>query len=183
MVIEQQNAQLIIQNMGIEKVHATLFEKEKGKQTDQTVLFLEGKSWHLTIEEAIQERQRLADEKKAKEATKERQKTAKNNKKERWERLEAWWKEVCEEYDQAVAAWEIQQAKLHVEGIRVAALPKKPKRPLKSMVAKLHNVEDEEDEDSNVEESWLLIDKHIHHWTIRSSHCVKDQNVWLTGPL
>jgi len=61
---------------------------------------------------------------------------------------------VYEEHDQAVAAWEIQQAKLHAEGIRVADLSKKPKRPLKSMVAELDNVEDEEeDEDSDVKES------------------------------
>ena len=33
-IIEQQNVQLIIQNMGMEKMHATLFEKEKGKQMD-----------------------------------------------------------------------------------------------------------------------------------------------------
>jgi len=104
--------------------------------------------------EAIRERRRLAEEKKAKEAAKERRNTAKNNKKERRERLEARWKEVCEEHDQAVAAWEIQQAKLRAEGIRVADLPKKPKRPLKSTVAELDNVEDEEeDEDSDVEES------------------------------
>ena len=64
--------QLIIQNMGMEKIHATLFEKEKGKQMDQTVLFLGRKGWHLTNKEAIQERGRLAEEKKAKEAAKER---------------------------------------------------------------------------------------------------------------
>ena len=60
---------------------------------------------------------------------------------------------MCEEHDQAVAAWEIQQAKLCAEGVRVVDLPKKPKRPLKSMVTELDNVEDEEDEDSNIEES------------------------------
>ncbi|KAJ6563093.1 hypothetical protein DFH09DRAFT_920423 [Mycena vulgaris] len=52
-ISEGQNAQLILQNMGMDKMKQTLFQKEKPKRSDRSVLFPGGKGRHLTDPEVI----------------------------------------------------------------------------------------------------------------------------------
>ncbi|KAF8511549.1 hypothetical protein BU17DRAFT_54561, partial [Hysterangium stoloniferum] len=72
MIMEGQNAQLVIQNIGMERMNHTLHEKEKGKKSDRTILFPGGKGRHLTDVELIKQKWELEDTKAQEEAEKER---------------------------------------------------------------------------------------------------------------
>jgi hypothetical protein len=79
MIIVGQNAQLVVQNMGMERMNHTLHEKEKGKKSDHAILFPGGKGRHLTDAELIKQKQELEDAKAQEEAEKERKRVAKED--------------------------------------------------------------------------------------------------------
>ena len=61
-IIEGANAQLIVQNLAMDKVSLTLYEKKKKKKSDRTILFPGGKGCHLTNPELIQKKHELEEE-------------------------------------------------------------------------------------------------------------------------
>ncbi|KAF8206735.1 hypothetical protein K438DRAFT_1963049 [Mycena galopus ATCC 62051] len=75
-----QNTQFIVQNMGMGKLKQSLFEKEKQKKSDCTILFLGGKGQHLTSDKVI-EQKRAIESMKAKELTDKATKKAKREEK------------------------------------------------------------------------------------------------------
>lgn len=79
MIMEGQNAQLIIQNIGMERMNHSLHEKEKGKKSDRTVLFPGGKGRHLTDPELIKQKRELEDAKAHEEVEKVRKRVAKED--------------------------------------------------------------------------------------------------------
>ncbi|KAJ7804329.1 hypothetical protein B0H14DRAFT_2612429 [Mycena olivaceomarginata] len=91
--------------MGMGKLKAALFEKEKGKKSDRTVLFPGGKGRHLTSDEVI-EQKRALENAKTQEATDKATKKAKREaKKAEKERLDAEWKVMLEQHAKAVEKW------------------------------------------------------------------------------
>ncbi|KAJ3490068.1 hypothetical protein NLJ89_g11469 [Agrocybe chaxingu] len=149
LINEGQNAQLIIQNMGMERMNLTLHEKENPKRTDRAALFPGGKGRHLTDPEVIQLKRRMEEEKKQKEQEKEQRKVAKQNKKASKERLEQRWKEVCVAHEVAVAEWTAECDRLRGAGAAVKDLPKKPKRPLKASLEERGEEESESKSDDD----------------------------------
>jgi hypothetical protein len=147
MICEGQNAQLIVQNMGMEAMNRTLHEKENPKRTDRAVLFPGGKGRHLTNPEVIQLKRQLDDERKKKEADAETRKIDRQKRKASKQRLEERWKDICITHEEAVAAWKVQCTSLKESGTALKDLPKKPKRPLKaSLVAEEGGNEGSDDE-------------------------------------
>lgn len=130
-VIEGANAQMVVQNLAMDKVNLSLHKKEKKKKSDRTVLFPGGKGRHLTDLEVIRKKRELEEERVQEEVEKERRKVAKDNKKMEKEQLEVQWKTMTEEYENAVGVWETACQQLRALGTLVKNLPKKPKRPLK----------------------------------------------------
>ena len=151
LILEDQNVQLVIQNMGMEKMHVSLYKKENLKKTDQTVLFPGRKGWHLTDTEAIAEQCKVAEEHKKKDANTQCQKVMAKDKKASHKKLEEHWKQVGIEHTKAVAAWTVECERLWAEGVRPANLPAKPKKPLKALLA----VEQAED-DRDLSPSWIV---------------------------
>ena len=79
-IIKGANAQLIMQNLAMDKVSLTPYKKEKKKKSDHTILFPGGKGRHLTDLELIQKKHKLEEERAQEEIKKERRKMAKDNK-------------------------------------------------------------------------------------------------------
>ncbi|KAF8523965.1 hypothetical protein BU17DRAFT_74883 [Hysterangium stoloniferum] len=133
MIMEGQNAQLVIQNIGMERMNHTLHEKEKGKKSDRTILFPGGKGRHLTDVELIKQKQELEDTKAQEEAEKERKRVAKEDQRVEKANLEERWKAMLEEYEHTVKD-----------------LPKKPKHPTKP---KLMEPEDDDEGQDDVDDN------------------------------
>ena len=139
-IIEGANAQMVVQNLAMEKASLSLHEKEKKKKSDRTILFPGGKGRHLTDPEVIRKKQELEEERAQEEAEKERRKLAKDNRKVEKEQLEAQWRSMLDEYECSVGDWEKVCQLLRSQGVLVKNLPKKPKRPQKP---KLKEIEEE----------------------------------------
>ncbi|TFK58589.1 hypothetical protein BDN72DRAFT_912125 [Pluteus cervinus] len=153
-IMEGQTAQMIVQNMGMEKMNQALFEKEKRKKSDRTVMFPGGRGRHLTAPEVIKQKRELEEARKVEEAEKEARKVAKKAKKSRKEQVDKLWQEILQDHRAAILAWEDQCRVLRAAGSRVKDLPKKPKRQLKP---KLTSENDDEmasdlDDDEEVDE-------------------------------
>ena len=63
LINEAQNAQLIVQHMGMEKMNLTVHAKEQPKRSDRTALFPKGKGRHLTDPEVINLKRSMEEEK------------------------------------------------------------------------------------------------------------------------
>ncbi|KAJ6525797.1 hypothetical protein DFH09DRAFT_1250689 [Mycena vulgaris] len=147
-ISQGQNAQLIVQNMAMGKLKQSLFEKEKGKKSDRTVLFPGGKGRHLTSDEVIAQK-RAMENAKAKEVTdKEAKKVKRDEKKAEKERLATEWKAMLAVHGANVEKWEAQCLRLKAAGTRTKDLPKKPKRPLKPKPKESDTEDDESSEES-----------------------------------
>ncbi|KAJ6583118.1 hypothetical protein DFH09DRAFT_1245942 [Mycena vulgaris] len=131
-ISQGQNAQLIVQNMAMGKLKQSLFEKEKGKKSDRTVLFPGGKGQHLTSDEVIAQK-RAMENAKAKEEK---------------ECLATEWKAMLAVHRVNVEKWEAQCLRLKAAGTRTKDLPKKPKRPLKPKPKESDTEDDESSEES-----------------------------------
>ncbi|KAK6971391.1 hypothetical protein R3P38DRAFT_3609164 [Favolaschia claudopus] len=126
-----QNAQLIVQNMTMNKLQKSLYEKEKGKKKDRILMFPGGKGRHLTADEVIEQKLALDQAKETEEAEKVAKKTRKEAKKVERAEIEEKWKEMLVVHAAAVEAWEWECVRLREAGTRAKDLPKKPRRPLK----------------------------------------------------
>ncbi|KAJ7466318.1 hypothetical protein FB451DRAFT_1040895, partial [Mycena latifolia] len=130
-ISEGQNAQLIVQNMAMGKMSRALFEKEKGKKSDRSVLFPGGKGRHLTAPEVIAQKRELENVKEWETTDKAAKKARRDAKKVEREQIEVAWKEICVAHDAAVEKWAGRCLELKAGGVRAKDLPKKPKRPPK----------------------------------------------------
>jgi len=74
LINEGQNAQLIIQNMGMVAMVRTLHEKEKPKQTKHSALFPDGNGRHLTAPEFVELKRRQENDKREEEEAKKKRK-------------------------------------------------------------------------------------------------------------
>jgi len=128
---ERTSAQLVLQNAHLNKLNQVLHTRENKKQTDRTILFADGYGRHLTKEESIG-LVRGQKERREREAMElEQRRVARDDRKAAKAALEAEWKDIVKQHDQAVQEWNVECDRLRAEGVRVRELPKKPKRPLK----------------------------------------------------
>lgn len=148
LINEGQNAQLIIQNMGMEAMVRTMYEKEKPKQTERTALFPDGNGRHLTAPEFVELKRRQEDDKKKEEEEKKKRKEARVNKKALREQFNAQWKAEKAAHELAVKEWQEECNRLRRSGTRVKDLPKRPQRKTRAELATamgLGNESDDED--------------------------------------
>ena len=111
-VIEANHAEIIIQNLTNQQLHASLFQKEENrKKKNPTLDFASGR--HVTSDESRAELKRLKDEREAKESGKRERATARIAKREKktiedekWDRAKdrhdvrlQKWKKVCDTLD------------------------------------------------------------------------------------
>ncbi|KAF7371697.1 hypothetical protein MVEN_00026100 [Mycena venus] len=144
--------------MAMGKLKVALFEKEKGKKSDSSILFSGGKGRHLTAPEVIAQKRTLEDAKELEETKRVTKKVKREGRKVEKERLEAEWKQLVAEHVSAVEKWAGQCLELKLAGTKAKDLPKRPKRPLKP---KPKDSDDEDDEsggegDGDGEESTSL---------------------------
>lgn len=134
LIDEGRNAQLIIQNLMLDKMNQSLRAKEKKNQEGRqgrTKLFPGGYGRHLTNEEFIAEQEADERDKREKLAQKTRRKEDREAKKSRRLEAEAEWKAMLDEHAKEIHEWEVLVEKLKAENVRKKDLPKKPKRPKK----------------------------------------------------
>ena len=141
-IMSGQCGQLIVQNMGMEALNRTLFQKEQPKANDRAAMFPKGFGRHATDPEWIQQKRTLEDEAKQKEVDKAQRKVQKASKKARKVELEERWKAVCVAHEEAVVSWKVRCEVLREGGTAAKNLLKKPKRVLKASLV-------EEDEDKS----------------------------------
>lgn len=158
-VIEGQNAQLIVQNMGMEQMNESLHAKENTKKTDRTVLFPGGKGRHLTGSEFRALKKKQEEAKIAQKSRMESRKADRWKKRVEKVKVELAWKRIQQEHAKSVEDWKGECQQLRNGGSRIKDLPKGPGRcRLKSTVT-LDDyresdgvVEDVEDDESGGED-------------------------------
>ncbi|KAJ6524626.1 hypothetical protein DFH09DRAFT_937165 [Mycena vulgaris] len=151
-IIESSHATIVLQNIFVGKQNEALHAKENKKTTNRTKVTMNGFGRHLTSPEFI-EQTRLAKVAREAEATAKIRKAKKRKAaKTAKEKLEEEWKQIKEDHELAVAAWEEECQNLIGEGCRKKDLPKKPVRPKKPTTAEVEEPPappEEEESDSD----------------------------------
>jgi hypothetical protein len=140
-IMSGQSGQLIVQNMGMQAMNRTLFEKEQPKTNNRTAMFPKGFGRHATDPQWVQQTLTLEDEGKQKEVDAAQRKVVKASKKAKKVELEERWKVICVAHEEAVVKWKAQCETLREGGMAAKNLPKKPKRILKASLVEAGRME------------------------------------------
>ena len=152
---EGAHAQLIVQNLHLNKLNMALKGKENqaSKKTDRSKLFPDGKGCHLTDEAFIRSLEIAQAARTEKAAAVAHRKATWQDRKVERESLAKEWEEIKATHTVAVEKWEAECKHLIATGTLRRALPKKPIRARKpqpvapgSLVDGTVDVEDSESE-------------------------------------
>ncbi|KAJ7318526.1 hypothetical protein DFH08DRAFT_1036288 [Mycena albidolilacea] len=146
-IIEQANATMVFQNMGLKRMNEALYQKEEKGTADRAKLF-KGKAQCLSSDEFYDAVRELEEGRKSKAADKEAKKIERARKKVLQAELDTEWAEMKERHVKAVETWSVECSKLVGEGARKKDLPAKPKLGKKPKLP----VVEEEDTDEEEEE-------------------------------
>ncbi|KAJ7722553.1 hypothetical protein DFH07DRAFT_783795 [Mycena maculata] len=149
-ILEEANATMVFQNMGLKKMNEALHEQEEKATTDRARLF-KGKAQCLS-DEFYREVQALEEGRRAKEAGKEAKKVARQRRKELREVVEKEWAEMKCKHAEKVEAWEKECEALTKGGARKKDLPPKPKLGKKPQVPAEEDVDDDEEEEESLDD-------------------------------
>ena len=128
---EAHGAQIVVQNAHLIKLNDSLHAKENKKKNDRTALFVDRFGRHLTDAEFTSQL-RAQNERQAAEAAEKEQRQAGQKAKEAVkEALEAEWKRMLGDHQEAIEAWKAECDRLKAQNVRAKDLPAKPKCPLK----------------------------------------------------
>ncbi|KAJ7150677.1 hypothetical protein C8R46DRAFT_914663 [Mycena filopes] len=144
-IIEEANATMVFQNVGLKKMKEALHQEEEKAATDRARLF-KGKAQVLSSDEFANQVKEMGVAKKVKDADKEAKKAARQRKKELREELEKEWVLMKERHAAEVEIWSQTCADL------LAAKTKKKDLPPKPKLGKKPQIPVEEDEEDDVEE-------------------------------
>jgi predicted aminopeptidase len=125
-IIEEANATLVVQNLGLKKMNDALHEQEGKGVTDRAKLF-KGKAQCLSSDEFYHEVLAVEEGRKTKAAGKERKKLERARKKEKKLEIEREWAERKRVHAELVEAWTAECSRLTELGNRKKDLPPKPK--------------------------------------------------------
>ncbi|KAJ7776818.1 hypothetical protein DFH07DRAFT_731535 [Mycena maculata] len=145
-IIEEANATMVYQNMGLRKMNQALFQQEEKAATDRARLF-KGKAQCLSADEFFDALKEIQANWTAKEARKEAKKAERQRKKEAREEIEKEWAEMKWKHAVLVEAWEAECAGLVEMGTRKKDLPPKPKLGKKPQLPAVDDEEEEEEEE------------------------------------
>ncbi|KAJ7208787.1 hypothetical protein C8J57DRAFT_1151481, partial [Mycena rebaudengoi] len=141
-MLEEANATMVFQNMGLRKTNEALHQQEEKAATDRARLF-KGKAQCLSSDEFFAAVQEMEAGRKAKEAGKEAKRVQRQRRKELKEEIEREWAEMKRQHAVLVGEWEAECSELLKAGVKKNRLPPKPKLGKKPQ---LPTVEDDEDE-------------------------------------
>ncbi|KAJ7655547.1 hypothetical protein DFH06DRAFT_992156 [Mycena polygramma] len=142
-MLEEANATMVFQNLGLQRMNEALHQQEEKAATDRAKLF-KGKAQCLSSDEFFDTVHSIEEGRKAKVAGKEAKKVEREKKKERRAEIESEWKAMKTKHAADVKAWEVDCARLLESGTRKKDLLPKPKLGKKP---KLPVVEEEEESD------------------------------------
>ncbi|KAJ7431172.1 hypothetical protein B0H11DRAFT_1832381 [Mycena galericulata] len=145
-IIEEANATMVFQNMGLKKMNEALHEKEEKATTDRARLF-KGKAQCLSSDEFYREVQAMEEGRRAKVAGKEANKVARQRRKELREEVEKEWAEMKRQHAKKVEKWTKECEVLTEGGARKKDLPPKPKLGKKPQVPAAEDIDDDEEEE------------------------------------
>ncbi|KAF8893200.1 hypothetical protein CPB84DRAFT_1732307 [Gymnopilus junonius] len=151
LIIEGAHAQLVIQNIHLQKSNAALNKQEQRKKNDRALLF-NGKGQVLTSDEF---RAKIREQNAAREAaTAEKMKKADARlaRKNAMAVVEEEWARIKQDHEQAVKAWEIECQKLKDQNIPKRSWPPKPRRARKPKLPEVEEEEDEEELEDDVQD-------------------------------
>ncbi|KAF7352031.1 hypothetical protein MVEN_01165400 [Mycena venus] len=149
-IIEEGNATMVFQNMGLKKMNEALHQQEEKAATDRARLF-KGKAQCLSSDEFYEAVKAIEEGRKAKEVGKEAKKVARQKRKELREEIEREWGAMKERHVAEVEAWSEECSGLLQEGTRKKDLPPKPKLGKKPTLPAADDDEDElEEEEADV---------------------------------
>ncbi|KAJ7722617.1 hypothetical protein B0H16DRAFT_348353, partial [Mycena metata] len=144
-IIEEANATMIFQNVGLKKMKEALHQQEEKAATDRARLF-KGRAQVLSSDEFTNQVKDMNTAKKLKDAGKEAKRVARERKKELREELEKEWAQMKERHVAAVEIWSQECSEL------LAAKTKKKDLPPKPKLGKKPQIPVEEDDEDDLED-------------------------------
>ncbi|KAJ7739784.1 hypothetical protein DFH07DRAFT_752048 [Mycena maculata] len=145
-ILEEANATMVLQNMGLKKMNEALHQQDEKAATDHAKLF-KGKAQCLSLDEFHEAVKEIEEGRKAREAGKEAKKVARQRRKELKEEVEREWAAMKEHHATEVKAWSEECSRLLGVGAQKKDLPPKPKLGKKPAIPVVDEEEDElEDE-------------------------------------
>jgi hypothetical protein len=148
-IIEATHAQMVLQNIFVEKQSQVLNAKETRKENDRTKLFPDGKGRWLTDKRFIEELERDAARRQQKKTAKEDRTAARARKRAEKEAIAKEWKAALSTHAKTIEEWELECMRLRQEGVAKKILPKKPQRPKKRKPAAIVEDVDESCSDTS----------------------------------
>ncbi|KAJ7209457.1 hypothetical protein C8J57DRAFT_1098537 [Mycena rebaudengoi] len=145
-MLEEANATMVFQNLGLRKTNEALHQQEEKATTDRARLF-KGKAQCLSSDEFYQAVAEIEEGRKAKEAGKEAKKAERQRKKALKEELEKQWAEMKRQHAAKVGRWETECARLTGLGTKKKDLPAKPKLAKKPQLPVVDDEDDDLDDD------------------------------------
>ncbi|KAJ7458280.1 hypothetical protein B0H11DRAFT_1873243 [Mycena galericulata] len=145
-IIEEANATMVFQNMGLKKMNEALHEQEEKATTNRARLF-KGKAQCLSSDEFYREVQALEEGRRAKVAGREANKVARQRRKGLREEVEKEWAEMKRQHAKKVETWTKECEALTEGGARKKDLLPKPKLGKKPQVPAAEDVDDDEEEE------------------------------------
>jgi hypothetical protein len=131
LVIEANQAQLIVQGLTLTKMKESLEAKEKPKKTDNSVLFPGGNGLVLTSDEFVERMEERKRNRAEEEQNRKQRQVARAGKKAAKKRVDDQWRQIKEAHERAIERWLADCEQLTVNGTLKRDLPKCPARPLK----------------------------------------------------
>lgn len=148
LIIESDQAQLVVQNLHLQKQNEALHSRENQPVKERERLF-GGKGAAMMAEEFFGAVAAAKEAKDVAAVAKDKKAQTTAAKKAAQEALDAEWKRMLSEWEAAVKKWEEECERLRDGGARKKDLPKKPLRPKKPV---LEVVVDDEDKSGSEEE-------------------------------
>ncbi|KAJ7704688.1 hypothetical protein B0H16DRAFT_1828200 [Mycena metata] len=152
-IIEEANAMMIFQNMGLKKMKEALHQQEEKAATDRARLF-KGRAQVLSSDEFTNQVKDMNAAKKLKDAGKEVKRITREGKKELREELEKEWAQMKERHIAVVEIWSQECSELLAAKTKKKDLPPKPKLGKKPQIPaeedNEHDLKDEVIDDGDV---------------------------------
>jgi hypothetical protein len=149
-IIEEANATMVFQNLGLKKMNQALHEQEEKAVTDRAKLF-KGKAQCLSSAEFYASVVEMEETRKAKAAGKESKQLERQRKKEMKEEIEREWAEMKCLHTLEVEDWTKECSRLLELGTRKKDWPPKPKVGKKLKIPIVEEEESDEEEEPNEE--------------------------------
>jgi hypothetical protein len=129
-MLEGSHAQLVLQNLTLQKTHQAFFNKENWSKNDRTLLF-DGKAQVLSSDDFTDKVSNATERREAEITRRVENAQRRQSRKEIQAQLEEEWKQIKTAHETAIEEWSAQCQNLKDQGVPKKNWPKKPTRPRK----------------------------------------------------